>query len=625
MLFLHPSSTCDVCLDSYSEDKAPYAIPCGHTFCLRCLQLLTRHCCPLCRHPFTPEEVRKLHFAKDSRAATPRPLDTSCPDDASLHAQEFHTRITQITLEGAPREDVCDVLELVHKWLMTQPSAEVVGFHPIYRSTSRLIRLAVQHANLRSAHLLLFKNVEMQSRVADEKQISAGLKHTCQDLTEQLHLAEEKCQELDRLRADELDAAKTMKDTMQDRFDKMEKEWSGKVNIFINLSTLILTYNLTLQYDVCLAECRRLSKEVKELKRAHNPLPQPPRSIEPRYYYVVDKNSSQSEPMVILKDDSTDSLNALKIQVAGKEEMFRLSPVPSTLTIPVFPSATFRASLDDMDDKDSDGHVQKESNNPYLRRSIQPIPIKPSLNRMASNTSLLSRFEEPMSRSVPRGSLDVHMASCSSSPSVLTLQAAARERQNDILSDSLSGMQENVLGLRIPGSRRPSVSSQADPRDPEEQRGRWVAQLREILNDPVPSPSLGKLAEAKESGPSVPAFDSASVCPATPTPVIPPPPPPPSQGTPNSHLMRSNTISRASEAAYAAERARASAVNNTSPTSPAAARDHESMPPPSHGAFYMQERPPHFRTASTESLKSKVSTTTASNLTRSLWAAQRVS
>ncbi|ESK94748.1 hypothetical protein Moror_14243 [Moniliophthora roreri MCA 2997] len=36
MLFIHLSSVCDVCLQSYTEDnveKSPHTIPCGHIFC----------------------------------------------------------------------------------------------------------------------------------------------------------------------------------------------------------------------------------------------------------------------------------------------------------------------------------------------------------------------------------------------------------------------------------------------------------------------------------------------------------------------------------------------------------------------------------------------------------------
>lgn len=33
MLVLHHDSSCDICLDSYSATKTPFAVACGHIFC----------------------------------------------------------------------------------------------------------------------------------------------------------------------------------------------------------------------------------------------------------------------------------------------------------------------------------------------------------------------------------------------------------------------------------------------------------------------------------------------------------------------------------------------------------------------------------------------------------------
>jgi len=510
---------------------------------------------------------------------TPPPLGPVSPHDAASRAQQLLRRITRIVREGALASEVRDVIEEGHAWLLTQPPAE--------------------HADLRAAHLLLFRYTEMQSKTAEERHAHVDLQQTCHDLKEQLRaeqeLAEAKYQELDRLRTDELEAAKAMKESLQERYEKMEKDWNGK-------------------YEVCLTECRRLIEELKDLKRSHNPLPHPPRSVEPRYYYLVDKSSSKTEPMVIVKDDSLDSVNALKIQIAGKEDMFRLSPVPPTLPIPPLADA-FPALTDDAEDRDDeDGPVDKSGNNPYLLRSIQPIPIKSSLQRMPSSVSLLSRFDDPMSRSLPRSSLDVHMASCSSSPNVSMLHPVTREWQSDGISGSLNGSQEGGLGPHIANSRRPSVSPHGERRDQEGQHERWRAQLRDLLDDPSsPSPIRG--ADSKESG-SRAVSDSTARCSVSDS----------MSSTITSSLtsskpclQRSNTISRASTAAMAAERARASAMN-ASPTSPyAASTKDRDMLPPSQSPMHLQSRPPYSRTMSTESLRGKTSTTTASGLTRSLW------
>ena len=37
MLVLHPSSTCDICYDTYGQENPASTIPCGHIFCYRCV------------------------------------------------------------------------------------------------------------------------------------------------------------------------------------------------------------------------------------------------------------------------------------------------------------------------------------------------------------------------------------------------------------------------------------------------------------------------------------------------------------------------------------------------------------------------------------------------------------
>ncbi|KAJ6627111.1 hypothetical protein B0H10DRAFT_1779872 [Mycena sp. CBHHK59/15] len=64
MLILHPSSSCDVCLDAYTwttPENTPHAIPCGHIFCKACLVSVEPMNCPLCRKAFNRERIKKLH------------------------------------------------------------------------------------------------------------------------------------------------------------------------------------------------------------------------------------------------------------------------------------------------------------------------------------------------------------------------------------------------------------------------------------------------------------------------------------------------------------------------------------------------------------------------------------
>ncbi|KAH9950759.1 hypothetical protein B0H21DRAFT_686080 [Amylocystis lapponica] len=452
MLVLHPNSTCDVCLEGYTGANVPHSISCGHIFCLRCLQSLTRHCCPLCRTPFHIHEVRRLHIDKGGRSPSPSlPVDSTDLAELSSHARRLHNRITHIVREGASMSDVRDVLEEVRGWLLTQPPDE--------------------HADLRSVYLLLFRYTDLQYRAVEDKRALADIQRTCDDLKEQLQserqAADTKCQELSRQLSDEMDTAKAVEKSLRERYSDMDKEWNGK-------------------YEVCVAECRRLLDEVKELRRkGQSPVSTASRPGEARYYYLMDPNSSNAEPMAIVKEDPADSTNILKVQIGGKDDMFHLSPVPMTLPIPALPSATFRALTDDVDDRDDD----MKSNNPYLLRSIQPIPIKSSLQRMPSTSSLLSRHDSDISsRSLPRGSSDVQMASCSSSPNTSASQYPHRDRSGDLLSSAVGLTQESALGLRLNGSRRSSQGAPTDSHEQAEQHERWRAQLRDLLDDPKPTP-----------------------------------------------------------------------------------------------------------------------------------------
>lgn len=136
MLIVHPSSTCDICLDSYNwttSTNAPHAIACGHIFCLRsvlwdpsepilnhrlrCLRLLHPSTCPLCRKAFKPDRIKKLHVDRPPTANV---------DEDRLQAEEFEL-IQHVALffgENTPDEDVNTVLGEAEDWLGLQ------GDHP---------------------------------------------------------------------------------------------------------------------------------------------------------------------------------------------------------------------------------------------------------------------------------------------------------------------------------------------------------------------------------------------------------------------------------------------------------------------------------------------------------------
>lgn len=89
------------------------------------MQSLNRNSCPLCRTPFQPVDVRKLHIDKNARHVASRPPSPSASDEQSSYARDFQRRITRIVREGAKTTEVRALLEEVREWLATQSPNEV--------------------------------------------------------------------------------------------------------------------------------------------------------------------------------------------------------------------------------------------------------------------------------------------------------------------------------------------------------------------------------------------------------------------------------------------------------------------------------------------------------------------
>ncbi|KAF9648358.1 hypothetical protein BDM02DRAFT_2291315 [Thelephora ganbajun] len=108
MLIINPESSCDICLEQFALDgqsRAPHAPRCGHVFCLRCLKSLTRRVCPMCRNPFQPGEVTRIHLDQRARSSSvvnsPTVNSPSPSDSSTMIARELHDRINSFVQAGA--------------------------------------------------------------------------------------------------------------------------------------------------------------------------------------------------------------------------------------------------------------------------------------------------------------------------------------------------------------------------------------------------------------------------------------------------------------------------------------------------------------------------------------------
>ncbi|OSD08006.1 hypothetical protein PYCCODRAFT_377333 [Trametes coccinea BRFM310] len=195
-------------------------------------------------------------------------------------------------------------------------------------------------------------------------------------------------------------------------------------------------------YDKCSAECRQLSEELERIKNN-----QALRALESRQFYLHELSGAKDEPVAILKD-SPDHRDATKVTIVCKDNVYQLSPVPPTEPIPDLPSTllTFEPLTDDLDEPEYDDRRYRDSNVSASRA----IPIQPSnaeAPRSRSHSSMLAAADpDAMAISLPRNTLDVHMASVSSSPMVSTVQYSSRPAE--FISSSLGRVPENALGLR---------------------------------------------------------------------------------------------------------------------------------------------------------------------------------
>ncbi|KAF7792666.1 hypothetical protein EIP86_003763 [Pleurotus ostreatoroseus] len=593
MIVLHPNSVCDVCFDNYSEHNVPHSIRCGHVFCLS----------------FSEQDVRRLLVDKTSQPGSPIHFDVKDEfadlDADSSAAVSLRNRITRIVLDGGKATDVRDLLDEVRNWLGERTPA--------------------QHADLRAAYLLLFKYTDLQYKVKEEKAVIAELKQENEELTEQIRVererADAKYQELSKKRMDEMETAMNVERNLRDRVDQVEQDWKQQIIFAQFPSYIILTKYY--QYNACLDDCRRLKDELKRGKQ--NPLPTPPRAMDAPFFYSVDRDLPVAEPMD--GDEVVVSRPGTAERSREREDRFELSPIPATASLPATDLPN-RQNFRPLTAEESDVEDFKSKRiSPYLIRSIDPIPIRPSLQRMGSSSSVSvsgrSGYDCGIPRSLPRSSVDVHMASCSSSPKS-TFQYSPKDRD-----EPMSSVYDSSHGL----ARRATVSSYAREREDQQER---VRKLSDVLDRPLHNtdmpPPLPKTFDKQQSpsssvspGSSVPATrNSSPVSPLLHSPLLHRP-----AAQCQSQSQAQEPISRASVAALQAERARAMSLNKdtvplatpvaASPVSPSgtALKDRETPLYPAASAHYQPRRP------SMGSIRGKsaasVPVQSASGLTRSLW------
>ncbi|KAI0794986.1 hypothetical protein C8Q75DRAFT_730818 [Abortiporus biennis] len=229
MLVVHPSSTCDVCLEPYSwttQANTPHAIACGHIFCLQCLQSVHPSACPLCRKLYLPERIKKLHVDRLAPGHDPE--------------VELLLKMALVSNEDAEEEHVNNVLQDVQRWL-----SEGTDDHVTSESSTHQRRVAV-----RNMYSSLYKARNLQNQI--ERVVDGYTRH--------IKILEQDNRE-----------TKAIEQRLTEQLATSEREWEQK---------LMYSQN---QYDEARMELERLRNDVAELRSkkptSSNPLPPPPQPI----------------------------------------------------------------------------------------------------------------------------------------------------------------------------------------------------------------------------------------------------------------------------------------------------------------------------------------------------------
>ncbi|KAF8157163.1 hypothetical protein B0H34DRAFT_489644 [Crassisporium funariophilum] len=130
MLIVNTSSTCDVCLETYSWTTLamrPYVILCGHTFCLSCLRSTRNRRCPLCRRSFS--DIKPIKLFGDP------------PNGNQQREMEPAQQLVRAWALGMPPEQLEEVLREVDGWLRDRSDDSCMPLRQMRAAMESFVRL----------------------------------------------------------------------------------------------------------------------------------------------------------------------------------------------------------------------------------------------------------------------------------------------------------------------------------------------------------------------------------------------------------------------------------------------------------------------------------------------------
>ena len=102
---IYDDGECAICMDEHNDRST---LPCGHVFCLTCLQEWYKitHSCPTCRHPF---QTFRHNIKSKYTQTTPRIINVTITRDFERNGQSWTTQMDghadPITMQMDPMGD----------------------------------------------------------------------------------------------------------------------------------------------------------------------------------------------------------------------------------------------------------------------------------------------------------------------------------------------------------------------------------------------------------------------------------------------------------------------------------------------------------------------------------------
>ncbi|VDC07951.1 unnamed protein product [Peniophora sp. CBMAI 1063] len=181
MLVVHPSSSCDICLEQFrsglENTRQPCAIQCGHIFCQSCIDSFPRLVCPLCRVHFDPRSIRRLHVDLATPQGSPAAPVISTLGEVDVEKEKLKARLISMVREGADGTRFGNLKGEAEAWLQQQTADD-------HWDLRALLTLIVRYHEYHKREQLALR--ELREAEANNK----ALDQTNFDLAEALELSQ---------------------------------------------------------------------------------------------------------------------------------------------------------------------------------------------------------------------------------------------------------------------------------------------------------------------------------------------------------------------------------------------------------------------------------------------------